>query len=150
MQYVYDYPRASVTVDIIVFCIFDKEMSVLLIQRGKEPFREKWALPGGFIEMEETLLETGRRELKEETGLENIILHQFKSYGDPHRDPRGRTISVVFYGFTTPENSSVIGGDDASGAAWFPINRLPELAFDHNQILNDMISSNYFQSEINQ
>ncbi|MGB4123768.1 MAG: hypothetical protein WBK40_06135, partial [Bacteroidales bacterium] len=83
-------------------------------------------------------------------GLENINLHQFKSYGDPHRDPRGRTISVVFYGFTTPENSSVIGGDDASGAAWFPINRLPELAFDHNQILNDMISSNYFQSEINQ
>ena len=150
MQYVYDYPRASVTVDIIVFCMFDKEMSVLLIQRGKEPFREKWALPGGFIEMEETLLETGRRELKEETGLENIILHQFKSYGDPHRDPRGRTISVVFYGFTTPENSSVVGGDDASEAAWFPINRLPELAFDHNQILNDMISSNYFQSEINQ
>ncbi len=97
MQYVYDYPRASVTVDIIVFCMFDKEMSVLLIQRGKEPFREKWALPGGFIEMEETLLETGRRELKEETGLENIILHQFKSYGDPHRDPRGRTISVVFF-----------------------------------------------------
>jgi 8-oxo-dGTP diphosphatase len=150
MQYVYDYPRASVTVDIIVFCMFDKEMSVLLIQRGKEPFREKWALPGGFIEMEETLLETGRRELKEETGLENIILHQFKSYGDPHRDPRGRTISVVFYGFTTPENSSVIGVDYASGAAGFPINRLPELAFDHNQILNDMISSNYFQSEINQ
>jgi 8-oxo-dGTP diphosphatase len=139
MMYEYKYPRASVTVDIAVFCSFSDGQKVLLIQRGNPPFAESWALPGGFIEMEEKMVDSAKRELKEETGLRDIVLEQFKTYGDPGRDPRGRTVSIVYYGFTTAENSTVRGGDDAKKAEWFPLDRLPELAFDHSLILSELI-----------
>lgn len=140
MQYCYEYPRPMVTVDIAVFCQFAEDLKVLLIERGHEPFKGFWALPGGYIDMEETLEQSARRELFEETGLKITTLHQWKAYGDPGRDPRGRTITVVFYGFVPPEESSVAGGDDASKAAWFSIKQLPPLAFDHHRILQDLMN----------
>ncbi|MBE0637120.1 MAG: NUDIX hydrolase [Bacteroidales bacterium] len=139
MLYTYEYPRASVTVDIVVFCKFDDILKVLLIQRGNEPFRDQWAFPGGFIEMEETLLNTAQRELEEETGLKGIDLRQFKTYGDPGRDPRGRTVTIIFYGFAEPKNSSVTGADDAKNAGWFAVDKIPILAFDHQKILDDLL-----------
>lgn len=138
--YIYDYPRPSVTVDIVVFDPRPDGLYVLLIQRRCEPFEGLWALPGGFVEMEEALEATAHRELLEETGLSVDRLIQLGTYGDPGRDPRGRVISVVFLA-VLPEGAvpKVIGGDDASQAAWFAVNHLPSLAFDHNQILQDSL-----------
>jgi 8-oxo-dGTP diphosphatase len=141
MPYTYKYPRPMVTVDIAVFCKFDDSLKVLLFQRGKPPYENTWALPGGFIEMEEKVVDSAHRELEEETGLTDVSLEQFKTYGDPGRDPRGRTISVVYYGFTTPANADVKGADDAKNAEWYAIESLPELAFDHNTILAHLIKS---------
>ncbi len=140
MTYTYDYPRASVTVDIVVFCRLDDRWKVLLIQRANPPFAEKWAFPGGFIEMEETLTQSAVRELQEETGIENVVIEQFKTYGDPGRDPRGRTVSVIFFGFADPENAEAKGADDAANADWFALDNIPDLAFDHNKILGDLCS----------
>jgi 8-oxo-dGTP diphosphatase len=139
MKYKYEYPRASVTVDIAVFCQFDDAHKVLLIQRGNPPFEGSWALPGGFIEMDEKMVGSAYRELEEETMLKGVGLKQFKTYGDPGRDPRGRTVSVVYYGFTSAENATVRGGDDAKNAEWFALDNLPKLAFDHNLILSELI-----------
>ncbi|NCC72129.1 MAG: NUDIX hydrolase [Sphingobacteriia bacterium] len=139
MQFTYDYPRASVTVDIAVFCHFADNLKILLIKRGRPPYEGTWALPGGFIEMEETLVQSAYRELAEETGLKDVDLKQFKTYGDPGRDPRGRTISVVFYGFISPKFSFATGGDDASEAEWFSVFNFPPLAFDHPKILNELL-----------
>lgn len=138
MSYTYKYPRPSVTVDMVVFSNFDDGWRVLLIRRGNYPFEGQWAFPGGFVEMDEKLVESAARELEEETGLTGIGLKQFRAYGDPGRDPRGRTVSVVFYGFVDEKDSKVIGADDADEAAWFPLNRLPKLAFDHSKILKDL------------
>ncbi len=99
----------------------------------------KWALPGGFVEIEEDLEDGANRELEEETGLKEIELSQFKSYGKPGRDPRGRTISVVYYGYLTNENQEAKAGDDAAETGWFTIGDLPELAFDHEEIIHDFI-----------
>jgi len=137
-MYTYKYPRPSVTVDAI---LISKLNSVLLIQRGDEPFKGKWALPGGFIELDESLETACHRELEEETGLRVGKLTQFKAYGAVDRDPRGRTISVIFYS-SQEEEETPQAGDDAANAQWFPLNVLPELAFDHQQILIE------FQSEI--
>jgi 8-oxo-dGTP diphosphatase len=139
MPYTYEYPRASVTVDIAVFCTFDDGLKILLIRRGRPPFEGSWALPGGFIEMDEKLVDSARRELEEETGLKNVELKQFATYGDPGRDPRGRTVSVVYYGFVGAGMSAVKGGDDAREAAWFSPDALPQLAFDHGIIIADLM-----------
>jgi len=132
-MYTYSYPRPSVTVDCI---LISRNNSVLLIQRGSEPFKDKWALPGGFIEMDESLETSCHRELEEETGVKVDKLTQFKAYGTVGRDPRGRTISVVFYSFID-EEAAVQAGDDAANARWFQLNELPELAFDHDQIMEE-------------
>lgn len=129
----YNYPRPSVTVDAI---LISNRNSVLLIERGRDPFKGKWALPGGFIEMDEELETACRRELEEETGLRVGELKQFRAYGGVNRDPRHRTISVLFYAFTDDELIAN-AGDDAAKAQWFPLNQLPELAFDHQQILEE-------------
>jgi 8-oxo-dGTP diphosphatase len=138
MPYTYEYPRPSVTADIAIFSINTKSQQLLLIRRGNEPFKGRWALPGGFIEMDETLAATAARELMEETGLSVEELTQFRTYGDPGRDPRGRTIAVVFYGFANPEKVTVTGGDDAADARWFALDQLPALAFDHEKILKEL------------
>lgn len=135
MTYTYQYPRPAVTVDAI---LISPEKKVLLIERGREPFKNKWALPGGFIEMDEELETACRRELEEETGISFANLKQFKAYGGVHRDPRHRTISVVFYAFSDQEIAAS-AGDDATQARWFPISQLPELAFDHQLILEEFI-----------
>lgn len=135
-MYSYQYPRAALTVDAIVFSQKNNETYVLLIQRGQEPFKGKWALPGGFVNMDETLEEACKRELLEETGLELVAMIQFKAYDAIHRDPRHRTISVVFSAEIN-EKKEVSGGDDAARADWFPVTALPQLAFDHAQILSE-------------
>lgn len=135
-MYSYKYPRAALTVDAIVFVKSDTTTFVLLIERGREPFRNKWALPGGFIEMDETLEQACIRELEEETGLQVEKMEQFRAYDAINRDPRHRTISVV-YSVRLEEQKPVTGSDDATQAKWFSIDQLPELAFDHAEILAD-------------
>lgn len=135
-MYTYQYPRAAITVDAIVYFKERKSTRVLLICRGREPFKNKWALPGGFIEMDEILEEACKRELKEETGLEVEKMIQFKTFDDIDRDPRHRTISVV-YSAEINKIAKVTGGDDAAQADWFSIEELPEMAFDHLQILQE-------------
>ncbi|MDD3740161.1 MAG: NUDIX hydrolase [Bacteroidales bacterium] len=138
MNYTYDYPRALNTVDAII--IDDKTRSkILLIKRANEPYKNCWALPGGFIEMDETLEQSVNRETAEETSLAGIKFHQFKAYGNPGRDPRDRNIAVVFYGYcNTPEKISA--GDDAKEISWFNLDNLPEVAFDHKQIISEFIA----------
>ncbi len=131
-KYVYDYPRANVTADV---ALFTKETPtrVLLIRRKHDPFAGLWALPGGFIEMDETLEESARRELLEETGLAVGKLEQLHTFGDPGRDPRGRTITVLFAGIVG--DVQALAADDAAEVAWFSLRRLPPLAFDHQKVL---------------
>ncbi|MDD2385435.1 MAG: NUDIX hydrolase [Bacteroidales bacterium] len=133
MKYTYEYPRALNTVDIIIMAANSK---ILLIKRLNEPFKNMWALPGGFIEMDEKLINSAKRELEEETHLKNIELKQFRTYGDPGRDPRGRNISLVFYG-TCYSPSDAKAGDDAYETQWANIKTLPKMAFDHEKIIED-------------
>jgi 8-oxo-dGTP diphosphatase len=135
-----EYPKPSVTVDIIVFALENDRIKILLIQRKHDPFQGKWALPGGFVEMDETLSAAAYRELKEETGLTAVTLEQFRSFGDPGRDPRGRTITVAYHTLLTSIPEGIKGNDDAADAQWFFINELPELAFDHKMVLAEAIS----------
>lgn len=137
MIYTYAYPRPSVTVDIIV--IDKNEGRILLIERGNEPFKNRWALPGGFVDMDEDIHVSAYRELKEETSLSDIELDQFRAYGKPGRDPRGRTISIVYFGILKNDQQDIQAGDDAKNTQWFSLNKLPELAFDHSQIISDFI-----------
>jgi len=132
-MYSYSYPRPAVTVDAI---LISKQNSVLLIERGREPFKGKWALPGGFVDMDEPLEIACKRELEEETGIRIAAMKQFKAFGAVDRDPRHRTISVIFYAFTEDEITAR-AGDDAAKAQWFPLDKLPELAFDHQLILEE-------------
>ena len=132
-MYTYSYPRPAVTVDAI---LISKQNSVLLIERGREPFKGNWALPGGFVDMDEPLEIACQRELEEETGMRIAELKQFKAFGAVDRDPRHRTISVVFYAFTEDEIIAQ-AGDDAANARWFLLDQLPELAFDHQLILEE-------------
>jgi 8-oxo-dGTP diphosphatase len=132
-MYTYDYPRPTVTVDIIVF---RKNMTeILLIKRLNPPFEGKWALPGGFMDMDETLEEAAVRELEEETGLTGISLQQLHAFSTLDRDPRHRTVSVAFYGILEGDQTEAVAGSDAKEAAWFNLNQLPPLAFDHGEIL---------------
>lgn len=130
----YDYPRPSVTVDIVVVTK-ERRPRVLLIQRKRPPFEGTWALPGGFIDMDETLEASARRELEEETGLKVGKLAEIGVFGDPGRDPRGRTISVVYLTRVNVNQVKPRAADDAAAADWFPLERPPRLAFDHREIL---------------
>lgn len=138
-MYTYEYPRPAVTTDALVFRNNEGNTEVLLIRRGHPPFEGMWASPGGFIEMEETPEKAAGRELQEETGLSKVELFQFHTYGDINRDPRHRTIAIAYAGFLTSNDAEISGGDDASDARWFNINRLPSLAFDHDLIVKDAI-----------
>ena len=138
--YAYEYPRPMVTLDAVVFSVNGGETKVLLIRRGNPPFEGQWALPGGFVEMDETLDAGVARELQEETGVSGVDLEQFYTFGNPGRDPRGRSITVAFMGYADAENCEVQGGDDAAEARWFPTNGLPPLAFDHADIVQRALS----------
>jgi 8-oxo-dGTP diphosphatase len=135
MAYTYEYPRPALTVDAVVFAFDDQDLKVLLIQRALAPFAGKWALPGGFVQMHETLETAVRRELKEEAGLANIYLEQLYTFGEPNRDPRGRTVSVAYYALVKLADHQLVASTDAKDAAWFPAAELPPLAFDHEKIV---------------
>jgi 8-oxo-dGTP diphosphatase len=133
------YPRPMLTVDVVVLAATGTSRSVLLIQRGNPPFRGSWALPGGFVEQGEQVVEAAPRELAEETGLRVGELRLLGVYDTPGRDPRGWTVSVVYLAHV-PSEAVVAGGDDASDARWFATDELPELAFDHALILADVLA----------
>jgi 8-oxo-dGTP diphosphatase len=135
MPYTYEYPRPALTVDAVVFAFDDQDLKVLLIQRALAPFAGKWALPGGFVHLDESLEAAVRRELKEEAGLANIYLEQLYSFGDPRRDPRGHTVSVAYYALIKLEGHTLTAATDAANAAWFAVTELPPLAFDHERIV---------------
>jgi 8-oxo-dGTP diphosphatase len=133
-KYCYEHPRPSVTVDIALFYTAGGRDEVMLIKRGREPFKGDWAFPGGFVDKDESLEDAAARELKEETGLEGITLYQVGAFGDPRRDPRGHTVSVV-YGAVLEKRVEAVGADDAEEARWHSVRRPPRLAFDHKKIL---------------
>lgn len=138
MSYTYKYPRPAVTTDCVVFTK-EEEPKVLLIQRGNEPYKGCWTFPGGFMNMEETAEECAVRELKEETGLTVNQIQQIGAYSKVDRDPRGRTISIAYLAIVDAP-TAVSGMDDAAKAAWFPLSSLPDLAFDHKDIMADAIA----------
>jgi 8-oxo-dGTP diphosphatase len=144
MAYTYKYPRAALTVDIILIAGPIVNPMLLLIQRKNEPYKGKWAFPGGFLDMNETLKQAAERELEEETGVKGIELKQFHVFDAIDRDPRERTISTVHFGFSD-DLLPVKGGDDAQDAEWFQINNLPELAFDHREIIHKFIEKHLKQ-----
>lgn len=131
----YEFPRAALTVDIVVFALDEEDLQVMLIQRDLEPFAGQWALPGGFVRVEETLDEAARRELVEETGLKDIFLEQLYTFGAVDRDPRERVVTVAYYALVNLAGHDVKASTDARNAAWFPVSDVPTLAFDHAQIL---------------
>lgn len=133
-RYTYAYPRPMVTVDAVVFAGDTAAPQVALIRRKNEPFAGCWALPGGFVDMEEPLETAAARELAEETGLRDVPLKQFFTFGDVGRDPRGRNIAVAYLG-RLPAPVPMRAGDDAGEAAWFSVQALPRLAFDHDRII---------------
>jgi 8-oxo-dGTP diphosphatase len=133
MPHTYEYPRAALTVDCIVFGFDGGELQALLIRRALEPFLDSWALPGGFVRVEETLDQAARRELEEETGLREVFLEQLYTFGSVHRDPRERVVSVAYFALVKP--GAVAAATDAAEAKWFPVSSLPPLAFDHAEIL---------------
>src|SRR6476659_2850913 len=136
MPHTYQYPRAALTVDCVVFGFDESELKVLLIQRGLEPFKDRWAFPGGFVHVEETIDEAARRELAEETGLKGVFLEQLYTFGRVDRDPRERVVSVAYYALVKLSDHRVKAATDASDAQWFPAFKPPKLAFDHREILD--------------
>ena len=132
--YWYKYPHAAITTDCVIFGYEKNKLYVLLIERGIEPFKGSWAFPGGFMRMDESADECARRELLEETGFKTSFIEQFHTFTSIDRDPRERVITISY--FALVQKTDVIGGDDAADARWFPINDLPNLAFDHQEILS--------------
>ena len=140
------YRNPALTVDGVVLVrqplgAHGESSSVLLVERANEPFRGMYALPGGFVDYGEDLQDAIHREIEEETGLTGLPFRQFRTFGNPDRDPRGHTVSVVYVAVMVGEAPPVVGGDDAASAAWFPVDKLPELAFDHAQILGCVLAA---------
>jgi 8-oxo-dGTP diphosphatase len=134
-KYCYDYPRPALTVDCLIFSKSNCGMEMLLIKRKHEPFKNHWAVPGGFMNIDETTDEAVKREVYEETGIEIENPEQFATFSNVQRDPRGRTVSVVYFLYIDREKLSPKAGDDASEINWFSLENLPELAFDHAEII---------------
>ena len=139
MTYTYKYPRPAVTADCVVITK-EEQPKVLLIQRGADPYKGSWAFPGGFMNMDETTEQCAIRELEEETGLRVSNVHQIGAYSKVDRDPRGRTITVAYLAIID-KPVQVTGQDDAANAEWFPLSALPELAFDHAEIMRDAVKA---------
>ena len=135
MAHTYREPRPIAAADSVIFGQREDSLDVLLIERGHEPYKGQWAIPGGFVNDNEPLDDAAARELEEETGLKGLDLEQVRAFGDPGRDPRGWAISVVYTAVIDPEAHTVQAADDAVNAQWFPLDDLPPLAFDHAHIV---------------
>ncbi len=135
MPSTYEYPRPALTVDCVVFGLDEGELKVLLIQRDLEPFRGRWALPGGFVHVDESRDEAARRELQEETAVGRVFLEQLYTFGDLNRDPRERIVSVAYYALVKLSDHRIQAATDARAAAWFAVTDVPRLAFDHDRIV---------------
>lgn len=135
MPFIYEYPRAALTVDCVVFGFDEGALKVLLIRRGIEPFKNRWALPGGFVRPDETLDDAALRELQEETGLKKVYLEQLYTFGAIDRDPRERVVSVAYFALVRRADHLPAADTDAAEAAWFEAEKAPSLAFDHAEVL---------------
>ncbi|MEN6373128.1 MAG: NUDIX domain-containing protein [Armatimonadota bacterium] len=135
MAYTYEYPRPALTVDCVVFGVDEENLKILLIERDLEPFAGKWALPGGFVHIDETLEDAALRELHEETGVGDVYLEQLYTFGAVDRDPRERVVSVAYYALVNLYDHHIQAATDARNALWFPVDDLPQLVFDHNLII---------------
>ena len=131
-----DQPRPSVTVDLVILTIAEQDLKALLIRRGEEPFKGRWALPGGFVEIDESLERAAARELKEEVGVRDVYLEQLYTFGDPKRDPRGRVVSVVYFALVDAGRQRIAATSDAADAGWHSVFDPPRLAFDHRKALD--------------
>lgn len=138
MAHTYKYPRPALTVDTVIFGmdLAIREMQVLLVERGQDPYRGCWAIPGGFVNPGESIDDAARRELMEECGVKNVFLEQLYTFGDPDRDPREHVVTIAYYALVNINSHRVKAGTDASDARWFPLSELPSLAFDHDKILS--------------
>jgi 8-oxo-dGTP diphosphatase len=139
MSVTYIHPRPALAVDCVVFGLDEDDLKVLLIRRGIEPFAGRWALPGGFVHLDETIDEAARRELREEAGVERVYLEQLYTFGEVDRDPRERVVSVAYYALVNLSAHAVQAATDAREAAWFAVDDLPRLAFDHDAIVEKAI-----------
>ena len=149
MTFTYNYPRPAVTADIIILKTINNDLSVLLIERKHPPFEGMWALPGGFMDMDETLEDTALRELHEETGITGIQLEQFHTFSKVNRDPRHRTITTVFIGYSGDNTATPKAGDDAANVQLFAIDNLPPLAFDHKEVM-EMVKKKFAGTDMKQ
>ena len=134
-QYCYDHPRPAVTTDICLFTVAEDDLRILLIRRGLKPFKGSWTLPGGFVKQTETLDQCAARELAEETGVGGASLSAFATFSDPGRDPRDRVITAAYFALVPQGDHRLTSGSDADDARWHSMARLPELAFDHGDII---------------
>lgn len=134
-QYCYHHPHPAVTTDIVIFTIRDSKLQLLLVQRQWEPFTGKWALPGGFISMDESLRQCAQRKLDEETGVSGVFLEQLYTFGEPDRDPRERVITVAYYALIPTDKIEIRAATDAEAVGWFAMAELPTVAFDHHKII---------------
>lgn len=147
MAHTYDYPRPALTVDCVIFGLDEgSKLKILLIQRALDPFQGAWALPGGFVDMEEDLEEAALRELQEETGVKDVFIEQLFTFGKPGRDPRGRVISVAYYALVNLAEHPVEAASDADHVEWFELDDLPRLAFDHDRIVE--VAVNRLRSKV--
>ena len=138
-EFTYPYPRPSVTTDCVIFGYDGKDLKLLLVERGIPPFKGMWALPGGYLQMDEDAIDGAKRELFEETGLRDAYIEQFRTFSAVDRDPRGRVITIAHLALV--RISEVKGGDDAAKARWFPLKDVPQLAFDHDMILREAMKA---------
>jgi 8-oxo-dGTP diphosphatase len=134
------YERPAVTVDVLIFTIAEDKLKVALIKRGLPPFQNSWAIPGGFVHIEESLEEAARREIEEEAGVSDVFLEQLYTFGNPARDPRARVITVAYYALVPSERIKLAASTDAQEASWFVVDELPPLAFDHTLILEHAVN----------
>ena len=138
-EYTYPFPRPSVPTDCVIFGYDGKDLKLLLVERGIPPFKGMWALPGGYLQMDEDAIDGAKRELFEETGLRDAYIEQFRTFSAVDRDPRGRVITIAHLALV--RISEVKGGDDAAKAQWFPLKDVPQLAFDHDMILREAMKA---------
>ncbi len=135
MSYEYDHPRPALTVDCAVFAPRGESLEVLLVRRDQPPFEGQWATPGGFVDIDESVADAAPRELAEETGMQRVELAEFGVFDEPGRDPRGRIVSVAHWGLTRRDAHDLAAADDARQLDWFAVEKLPELAFDHDRLV---------------